>query len=149
MIIYLIKIGLALLLGIFVGYEREIQKKSAGFRDVTLVTLGATLFTIISLELALIAQKISGGDIRYDIGRIIAYTIASMGFLGSGAIIQNKNKLEGITTAGVLWSMVACGLAIGLGNYQLAIITALAIYLVLKLKYIKIKFHSMRKRRKK
>ena len=50
-LIYLIKIGLALFLGLLVGYEREAQKKTAGLRDILLVTLGATLCSILSLEI--------------------------------------------------------------------------------------------------
>lgn len=133
---YIFKILMSIGLGLFVGLERDSQKKSAGLRDVAIVTFGATIYAILALELVKL------GCSRYDIGRIFAYAIVSIGFLGSGVIIHQKNKLEGITTASILWSMVGTGLLIGLGNYSLACMTALSLYFLLKLKYIRIKLRK-------
>lgn len=144
LLIYLGRLILATGLGLFIGYERENQNKPAGLRDISLVTIGAALFAIIALELVNIVPE--RPDIRYDIGRIIAYSIVSIGFLGSGVIVQIKNKLEGITTAGVLWSMVATGLLCGIGQYILAVIASIFIYFILKLKYIRIKFEGRKKK---
>ena len=135
---YLIKIGLSLLLGGLIGFEREQQNKPMGLRDVILVSLGATLLTLVAFEI----PKTIPSNVNYDIGRIIAYTIASIGFLGSGIIIQNKNKFEGITTASLLFSVLAVGFCCGLGLYILAAISALAIYLTLKLKQVKIELEK-------
>lgn len=145
---YLYKIGLALLLSILVGFEREQSKKPAGLRDICLVTLGASFFAILALELAGICLQYQQ-PIRYDIGRIIAYSVVGIGFLGSGVIMQNKDKLEGITTAGTLWAMVAVGLSCGLGLYSLAILSALCVYAILKFKHIRITFVKARKKRRK
>ena len=135
---YLIKIGASLLLGGLIGFERDQQEKPMGLRDVMLVTLGATLLTIIAFEM----PKVIPNSVQYDIGRIMAYTVASIGFLGSGMIIQSKNKFEGITTASLLFSLLAVGFFCGMGLYPLAIISALAIYLVLKLKHIKVELEK-------
>lgn len=144
---YLARLGLSVLLGLLIGYEREGQNKPAGVRDVALITLGATLFGILSLEIMKLCINIqSNVIIRYDMGRIIAYTIVSIGFLGSGVIIQNKNKLEGITTAGSLWCAVATGLFCGIGNYILATVSALFVYLILKLKQITVTFEKRQRR---
>ncbi|KKL97171.1 hypothetical protein LCGC14_1837180 [marine sediment metagenome] len=142
---YLTRIGLSILLGILVGWEREGQNKTAGFRDISLVYLGATLLGILALELGNL-PLILKSNIRYDIGRIFAYSVVSIGFLGSGVIIQYKDKLEGITTAVTLWVSLVSGLFCGLGNYYLAIVSAIAIYAVLKLKYIKIKIENVKKK---
>ena len=131
---YLIKIVSSLFLGALIGFERDQQNKPMGLRDIMLVSLGATLLTIIAFELS----KLMPDTANYDIGRIMSYTIASIGFLGSGIIIQNKNKFEGITTGSLLFSVLAIGFLCGLGLYVLAIISAVAIYLILKLKHIRI-----------
>jgi len=141
---YLGKIGLALLMSILVGFEREQSKKPVGLRDVALVTLGATFFAILALELVTIA-----GNVRYDIGRIIAYTVVGIGFLGSGVIMQNKDKLEGITTASTLWAMVGTGLFCGLGLYELALISGLCVYIILKSKHVRVTIAKTRKKRRK
>jgi len=129
-LIYLYRIGVSLLLGALVGLEREKQDKPAGLRTVMLVCLGATLFTIIALDFGKTYNAIGEGL------RIIAYTIASMGFLGSGVVIQHKGNVEGITTASILWVIVAVGILCGEGNFTLAIIATIAIYGILKLKYL-------------
>ena len=135
---YLYGIALSLLLSGFIGYERESQKKPAGLRDTMLVCLGATIFTIISL----ILRETDG---TYDIGRIIAYTVVGIGFLGSGVMVQMKGRIEGITTASMLWAVVGIGILSGLEEYSLAVICAGAIYLVLKLKHIKIQIETFKK----
>ncbi len=42
----LLKLALSLLIGGAIGIERELRSKSAGFRTLMLICLGANLFTI-------------------------------------------------------------------------------------------------------
>lgn len=141
---YLIGIGLSLLLSALIGYERESQKKPAGLRDAMLICLGATMFTIISL---ILRDVPTSEGIKYDLGRIIAYTIAGVGFLGGGVMITNKKKIEGITTASMLWAIVGIGILCGMGEYILVTICAGAIYLILKLKHIKIRIETIKNKK--
>ena len=133
--IYLIKIGLSTLLGLFVGYERTQQDKPAGIRDIALVCLGSALFAMIGLEI--------GGIKNADMARLLYAPIMGICFIGSGVILHSKNKVQGLTTAGVLWIAVAIGLAIGIGNYILGTLSAIAVYLLLKLKHITIKIEKV------
>ena len=144
---YLYSLGLSILLSGLIGYERESQDKPAGLRDTMLVCLGATMFTVISLILR--ETPGLGTGLRYDLGRIIAYTIVGIGFLGSGVIIQMKGRVEGITTASMLWAIVGIGILCGLQEYVLSVICAGAIYLILKLKHIKVQIETVKKRRRK
>jgi len=141
-LIYLVKIGLSLLLGSIIGAERESQHKSVGIRDIMLLCLGSTLFTILAFEI----PKYNVTHSTYDIGRILAYTIAGIGFLGSGVIIQNKNRIEGITTATILFVILAVGFFCGIGEWVLAIISALCIYGILRIKQIKVIIKKHKKR---
>ena len=131
---YLYKLGLSLLLSFFIGYERELQDKEAGLRTIMLISLGATTFTLLPFILLNLSEQIV-----FDFSRIISYTIAGCGFLSGVVIINNKKKVEGITTSACLWAIVSMSILSGLGEYLLAIIVALSIYLILKLKYIRIK----------
>ena len=63
--------------------------------------------------------------VRLDPGRIASYAIASMGFLGAGAIIKGKGTVRGITTAAGLWVVTGMGLAIGAGYIYQTIFTAI------------------------
>lgn len=111
------KLLLAVALGGLIGFEREIHAKAAGLRTITLITLGATLFTILSL--------------RYVDDRVVANIVTGVGFLGAGAILFSEGRVKGLTTASSIWMAAALGMAIGLGETSLAIFTALLVLLVL------------------
>jgi len=130
MIQYILRLIVAMLLSAAVGFEREKQDKPAGLRDTMLVCLGAALCAIMSLRL----KDVTG--VGYDAARILSYTIASIGFLGSGVIIHHKGNVEGVTTAALLWTMVTVGLMCGLGEYVLAIVATVFVYGILKLKHL-------------
>src|SRR5206468_12469675 len=80
----LLRLGLALVLGTVVGFERESREHAAGMRTNALVSLGSCLFTIISafgfMDLLGIAH------VQLDPTRIASYVVAGIGFLGAGSI---------------------------------------------------------------
>ena len=129
MLIDLIKLGLSLLLSFFIGIEREKQDKPAGLRDIMLISFGTTIFTIIGIKFMNYST--------IDSFRLLYACILGIGFLGSGVIIKRRKEIEGITTASTLWAIVGIGLLCGIGEYILAIVSALVIYFILKLKYLK------------
>lgn len=144
MITYLIKIGLSLFLSGLIGSERERNDKPAGLRTIMLLCLGATLITLFALEFA----KTSG--LNFDGIRVMAYYLVAIGFVGSGIIGRDKKKkLEGITTASILLPVSAIGFLCGIGSYYLAVISALCIYGILMLKYVRIKIEKITNGKKK
>ena len=115
-----IKLIVALALGLVVGIEREFVGKEAGTKTYSLVALGAALFTIISF------------DPNFpDPSRIIAQIITGIGFIGAGLIIFHENKIHGLTTAAGLWTMAGVGVAVGMGYYFLAVVSALLVLFIL------------------
>lgn len=103
------KLIIALLLGLAVGIEREFVGKEAGTKTYSLVSLGAALFTILSF------------DPNFpDPSRIISQIITGIGFIGAGLIIFHENKVHGLTTAAGLWVMAGVGIAVGMGYYLTA-----------------------------
>src|SRR5918998_6874576 len=116
------RILVAAALGAAVGLEREVSDQPAGFRTHILVSLGAALFTIAG---ALGASAFDDSEtVRFDPTRIAAQVVTGIGFLGAGAIIQQGVNVRGLTTAASLWVTAAVGLAVGLGFYTAALITA-------------------------
>jgi len=122
----LIKIILAIALGALIGIERGSSNKPAGMRTYMLITLAATIFTIISLK----ANSIFNSS-QYDPGRIMSQVLVGIGFIGAGVIIFNNNKLQGVTTAASIWVSTAIGMLIGLGMYSLATIVAFISFLII------------------
>lgn len=118
---YVIKVLLAILLGGLIGGEREARDKSAGFRTIILICLGATLFTMLSALL-------TNGN---DTARIAANIVTGIGFLGAGAIIREGNQITGLTTAATIWLAASVGMAVGVGEYVLSGIFTLITMIVL------------------
>ena len=118
------KLVLAILVGGAIGAEREYRSKSAGFRTLTLICLGATIFTIFS--------QIIGGCGNPD--RIASNIVTGIGFVGAGVIFKanaSQSKANGITTAAMIWVTASLGVAIGAGYHWIAIIACILILLVL------------------
>ena len=119
-------IVLAVVLGAMIGIEREFSGKAAGLRTNVLICLGAAAFTIIS-------KRMAGGD--DSLTRIAAQIVTGVGFLGAGAIIQDRGGVHGLTTAATIWFVASLGMACGAGFYELAVIlTLLAIFVLIGLR---------------
>ncbi|WP_129126271.1 MgtC/SapB family protein [Geomonas oryzae] len=134
----LARLLLASFLGGLIGLEREIHGRPAGFRTHLLVSLGACLFTITSLEVYRLFGNFSGnGPVGVDPGRIAAQVVTGIGFLGAGAIIRERASIRGLTTAACLWVAAALGIACGIGLFWLAIsVTLVALVNLLLLKEV-------------
>ncbi|MBF0317837.1 MAG: MgtC/SapB family protein [Nitrospirae bacterium] len=111
------KLLLSAVLGGIIGFERESHGQAAGFRTYLVVSTGACLMMLLSLHIEAIYHSFDVGQsvVRLDPGRIASYAIASMGFLGSGAIIKGRGSVRGLTTAAGLWIATGIGLSIGAG----------------------------------
>ena len=118
------KLVLAVIVGGAIGAEREYRSKSAGFRTLTLICLGATIFTILS--------QFIGGVGNPD--RIASNIVTGIGFVGAGVIFKGDtlhSKVNGITTAAMIWVVAALGMAIGAGCMVVAASACILILLVL------------------
>jgi len=120
----LLSILLAVVLGGMIGAEREISGKAAGLRTNVLICLGAAVFTIISKVMAT-------GTPEGSVTRIAAQIVTGVGFLGAGAIIQDRGGVHGLTTAATIWLVASIGTACGARLYELAVVTTLAAIVVL------------------
>jgi putative Mg2+ transporter-C (MgtC) family protein len=110
--------GVSLLLGAFIGFEREVSDKAAGLRTNILICMGACLFTILS-EM-----------IGNDPARITAQIVSGIGFLGAGAIMREGDRVTGLTTAATIWVVAAIGAAAGSGMYLIACWTTVGVLMV-------------------
>jgi putative Mg2+ transporter-C (MgtC) family protein len=117
------RLCLSAALGAALGFEREWRQKYAGLRTNILIAIGSTLFTVMSIDLSAAA----GGDAT----RIAAQIVTGIGFLGAGAIMRTGSGIRGLTTAAMIWVNAAIGVAVGGGEYHVAIIATGVTLLVL------------------
>src|SRR5690606_31150787 len=110
----LIKAVLSLLAGSFLGLEREWKDKAAGYKTISIICLGSTLFSLLS-------QKLGAGSSE-DATRIASYVVSGIGFLGAGVIFKDGVNVNGLTTASIIWMSAAIGMSIGFGLYMTATI---------------------------
>ncbi len=108
----LLKAVTSLIVGMILGAERELKDKAAGFRTITLICLGSTLFTLLSYKLGMGESE--------DATRIASYVVSGIGFLGAGVIFKDGFTINGLTTASIIWISAAIGMSIGFGQFYTA-----------------------------
>jgi putative Mg2+ transporter-C (MgtC) family protein len=127
----LLRLGLALLLGALVGFERERGERAAGLRTHALVALGSCLVMIVSAFG--FADILGTRNVVLDPSRIAAQVVSGIGFIGAGTILLRKEIVKGLTTAAAIWVVAAIGLACGAGLLLEAILTTIFTIAVLTL----------------
>jgi len=104
---FLLRLGCALLCGVFIGVERQWRQRTAGLRTYTLVAVGSALFVM----LATLTHDNSNPT------RIAGQIVTGVGFLGAGVIMRSGLNVRGLNTAGSIWCSSAVGTLAGSGFY--------------------------------
>src|SRR6202171_1498635 len=120
-----LRLAAALLAGAILGINRDIHRKPAGFRALSLVLVGRALWVMVTL---LISH--GSGDAA---SRVIQGLVTGVGFLGAGVIIHHEpeRRIEGLTTAASVWVAAGLGAACGAGLGTLALLALLATMVIL------------------
>ena len=118
-----VRLLLAAIFGLAVGYERRSADKPAGLRTLSLVCLGSAMFTIIS----------AFGFETADQSRVAAQIVTGVGFLGAGTILRSGVTISGLTTAATIWATAAVGMAVGSGLYIASVSGTVLILVILYL----------------
>jgi len=114
-----LRLFIATLIGTVLGLNREIHGKPAGMRTHALVSLGAALITLISLELVTQGKQVDSAAVL----RTIQGIMAGIGFLGGGVILRDDShqSVHGLTTAASVWVVASLGIACGAGQWLTAL----------------------------
>ncbi|HMD40166.1 MAG TPA: MgtC/SapB family protein [Candidatus Acidoferrum sp.] len=107
------RLAWAALLGAIIGIERSARRRPAGMRTGFCISLGAALFTVVSVE---IARRT--GDTSTT--RIASNIVQGIGFLGAGVILREGGNVVGLTTAATIFAIAAMGMAAGGGMYAVS-----------------------------
>ncbi len=132
----MLRLGLAALLGLVVGAERQFAGKEAGLRTDMMVSAGAAIFSIVGITLPYIVA-LSPDNLAEVIARnsgflgAIANVVVGVGFLGAGIIVKHGVHVKGLTTAATVWFVAAIGVLCGIGLLSFAVVSAVGMTAVL------------------
>lgn len=123
-----VRVVFACLFGTMVGLEREWSDHRAGLRTHILVTVGACVFTTVSIF----------GFAGSSDDRVAAGVVAGIGFIGAGTILRGaRRSVSGLTTAASLWSCAAIGMLCGAGMIvESLVVTALDLVILGPLEFL-------------
>jgi len=120
----IIRVLAAILLGGLMGLQRVSPRKPSALRMHALVCLGTTIFL-----LACSAARLSlDGN-----SRVIQGIVTGIGFIGAGSVLKvsEEHLVHGLTASARVWTTTAVGIAVGLGQIGLAVITTILVTLAL------------------
>ena len=94
-----VRLGVAVLFGGIIGFERQWRQRMAGLRTNALVATGAAGFVVFSM-------MVSGDD---SSTRVAAQVVSGVGFLGAGVILREGINVTGLNTAATFWCSAMVG----------------------------------------
>jgi putative Mg2+ transporter-C (MgtC) family protein len=114
-LVHLAQVGVAYLLAIPLGWEREAARDApgAGLRTFPLVAAGCCGYL-------LIGRSVFQGDEAH--ARILYGMMTGIGFIGGGAILKTGSNVVGTATAASIWNTGAIGAAVAWSRFEIAIV---------------------------
>ncbi|QZH76452.1 MAG: MgtC/SapB family protein [Erythrobacter sp.] len=115
----LARLGIAAVLGLLLGLDRELRGHSAGLRTHGLICFAAAAMTVSILGLwhSLDAP-------RADPLRIFEAAGTFIGIIGAGLIVFSRGEVHNLTTAAHLWLTAVIGIACGAAQWPLVLIAS-------------------------
>ena len=132
------RLGVAALVGLLLGIDREARGRAAGLRTHGLICFSAAIMTtsIVALYFQLDGE-------RMDPLRIFEATGAFIGIIGAGLIVFSRGEVKNLTTAAHLWLTAVIGIACGAGQWPLvAIAAAIAVLMLTVIGLIERRFNA-------
>lgn len=124
-IVILLRLGAAALIGAAIGLNRDLHGKPTGVRTLGLVGLGTALVVLASMDF-----KTAEGLDANPVSRAIQGVLTGIGFLGAGVIVRNSTgqKVQGLTTAALIWLTACLGIVCGLGAWTVAVVALVFVF---------------------
>jgi putative Mg2+ transporter-C (MgtC) family protein len=120
----LIRLLAAVVMGVVLGVNRDLQGKPTGMRTLGLVGLGAAVITVSTLYLTTIQSD--AGAVSRVLQGLIQGIFTGIGFLGAGAVLRKEpdGQVHGLTTAANVLVVAGLGIACGIGAWWTVLIGA-------------------------
>jgi putative Mg2+ transporter-C (MgtC) family protein len=134
------RLGIAAIIGLLLGLDRELRGLAAGMRTHGLICFSAALMTVSIIALY---NELGGNATgsRMDPLRVFEATGAFIGIIGAGLIVFSKGSVKNLTTAAHLWLAAVIGIACGAGQWPLVVIgSVISLVMLTLLRYVERKF---------
>ena len=117
-----VRLGVATLVGVILGLNRDLHGKAPGVRTLGLVSLGSAL-AVLSINKGSSAEA----------SRVIQGIVTGVGFLGAGVIVRNAkgHLVHGLTTAACVWVTACIGAACAIAEWQVVVLGAVFVLVIL------------------
>lgn len=125
---WLLRILVAAFCGALIGYERAIQRKTAGVRTHIVVAIASALFMIVSKYSFI--DLLNMHDLSLDPSRIATQIVTGISFIGAGTILVRKEQISGLTTAAAVWATAAIGMAVSAGMCFIGILSTAPLFII-------------------
>ena len=126
-----VRLALAIVAGVVIGFNREERSQAAGLRTTVLVCLAACLAMVLANLLLDTSGKDQSKFAQIDVLRLPLGILSGIGFIGAGAIVKRGDIVNGVTTAATIWFMTVVGLCFGAGQVVLGIAATAIVYVLL------------------
>lgn len=120
-----LRLAIAFVLAIPVGWERHESERNLGLRTFPIVAIGACGYM-------LIIRNLPGSNAETD-ARLLQGLIGGIGFIGGGAILKEGTNVRGLATAASVWGTGAIGAAVAFDRTEVAVVLSLIMFLTLRL----------------
>lgn len=119
-----LRIGLAFLLAVPIGWERHKSERSLGLRTFPIVAMAACGFMLIT-------NRLPNANAETQT-RLIQGLITGIGFIGGGAILKEGTNVHGLGTASSIWCTGAIGAAVAFSRIEIGITLSLIMFITLR-----------------
>jgi putative Mg2+ transporter-C (MgtC) family protein len=109
-----LRIILAYVLALPVGWNWERLRQSTGLRTFSLVAIASCSYVLIASQAL--------GPSNPNLDRVIQGLMTGIGFIGGGAIFKEGATIHGTATAASIWCTGALGAAVAFGAWDIAIL---------------------------
>lgn len=120
---HLYHLGIAYLLAIPIGWDRESRAPGAGIRTFPLVAMASCAYMLTGIYV------LEPDDAR---ARVMYGILTGIGFIGGGSILKEKGNVAGTATAASIWSTGAIGIAVAWNRLEIALTLSIMTFLTLR-----------------
>jgi len=123
MVTHLYRLGIAYLLAIPIGWDREQSRRHFGLRTFPLVAVVSCGFMQVGVSVI---------DSTDGEARVIQGIITGIGFIGGGAIFKSEDSVSGTASAASIWNCGAIGLAVAFARFEIAVTLSAINFIILR-----------------